>query len=142
MSFPLQAYLTLCGVPDDETRRKTANDPSDGDRLFRFSFGAYGETRVDVFADDFESAFEVAVEWLDDNAPGHLVAIGEAELREAADELGLEWEPGTPFHEIDEDTQTSIVANAETDLTVIGHTTLKHGQYLCSWEWTVDEVSP
>jgi len=29
---------------------------------------------------------------------------------------------------------------AEADLTVIGHTTLQHGQFIPSWEWTVSEV--
>lgn len=134
----LQDYLTCIGVSLDNSRVPTANEPYDGERCFRFSFGAYGETRVDVFAVHIEDAFEIAVEWLDDNAPGYLVNLGEAEWEEAAKELGLPW---APADELDEDVAERIRAHAETDLTIIGHTTLKHGQYLCSWEWTCDELT-
>ena len=135
MAYSIQAYLTHCNVPSDNTRVPTANELSDGDRCFRFSFGAYGSTRVDVFADSEEDAFETAVEWLDENAPGHLVNVGEAELKEAASELGLAWPA-----EQDSADYTRIVEHAEADLTTIGHTTLTHGQYVLSHEWTFSEL--
>lgn len=140
----IQDYLTCIGVPLDNTRVPTANEPGDGERCYRFRFGAYGWTVVDVFADSDESAFETAVEWLDDNAPGHLVEIGEAELREAAEELGLDYFEAfaDARDNIDETEMNRIAEKAEEDLTVIGHTTLKNGQYLISHEWTFDELTP
>ena len=133
----IQDYLTCIGLPLDNTRVPTANEPGDGERCYRFRFGAYGLTVVDVFADSDESAFETAVEWLDDNAPGHLVSIGDNELKEAAEELGIAFDPqdiaGLP---------EKVLEKAEEDLTVIGHTTLKNGQYVISHEWTFDELTP
>lgn len=106
---------------------------------FAFSFGAYGWTKVRVWAsaDCFEDAFEAAVEWLDDNAPGHLVSNDEfTELcEEAAEELGFD--PETE----DEEELEEIRTAAEADLTLIGHTTLKHGQHIASYEWTADEIT-
>jgi|SRR6478736_492733 len=106
---------------------------------FCFSFGAYGWTNVRVWADPdcFEDAFEIAIEWLDDNAPGHLVSYAEFnELRkEAAEELGLD------LNSDDDDIQQSITEAAEVDLTVVGHTTLKHGMHIASYDWTVDEIT-
>jgi hypothetical protein len=130
----------------DNQRVPTANEPSDDDRLYRFRFGAYGETVVDVFADTDEAAFEIAVEWLDECAPGHLVTIGDAELREAADELGLAMpvvhDCAGGWDDAWSDSRwAKIIEHAERDLTIIGHTTLKHGAYLRSWEWTLTELS-
>jgi hypothetical protein len=104
---------------------------------FAFRFGAYGSTRVRVWAESgcFDNAFETAVEWLDDNAPGHLVDLTQDDYTQAAGELGLD-----PTSE-DEDIQNEIRETAEADLTHIGHTTLKHGQFLNSWEWTVNELT-
>lgn len=138
--------LYLDCIADDEKRVPIANEPGDGDDCFRFSFGAYGSTVLDVFADRLEDALEQAFEWLDDNAPGHLVEIGEAELRESALELGLDYDAANQeaidsgsFRDGD---FAKIVEHAETDLTQCGHTTLKHGQYLLSWEWGVSELHP
>lgn len=117
-----------------------ANEPADGDRCFRLQFGAYGSTVVDVFAYGYEEAFEIAVEWLDDHAPGHLVTVAEAELKSAKAELGLTWEVlDLPECEA---SMARVVELAERGLTLIGHTTLKHGQYVLSHEWTIDEVTP
>jgi len=136
MSYPIQAYLTHCNAPT-EGRVPTANDLSEGDRCFRFQFGAYGWTKVDVFADSPDSAFETAVEWLDENAPGHLVSIGETELAAAAVELDMPWPVDT-----DSRAYEKVVAHAEADLTLIGHPQLTHGQYVLSHEWTFIELSP
>lgn len=107
---------------------------------FCFSFGAYGWTKVRVWADRdcFEDAFEIAVEWLDDNAPGHLVSHEEfAQLcREAAEELGVEFDPSEDY-----ETNEAVFQAAEADLTIIGHTSLKHGSHIASHEWTVDEIT-
>lgn len=108
------------------------------DTLFKMWAGAYGEAVGYVWADHFEDAFEEFVEWLDDNAPGHLVSLDEDDLKEAARDLGLKWRGEWPDWE-DEDFQR-VVEHAEVDLTVIGHTTLEHGQYIASWEWGGAEV--
>jgi hypothetical protein len=107
----------------------TANEPCDGDTLYRFSFGAYGETTVEVSADSDEDAFEVAVEWLDDAAPGHLVT--DDEMSEAFKAMKARY-PDASDEELQE--------LCEVDLTIVGHTTLKNGAYLRSWEWTFDVV--
>ncbi len=103
---------------------------------FQFSFGAYGWTKVRVWARHIEDAFEIAVEWLDDHAPGHLVSHEEfAELcKEAAEELGLE-------RCENEDYDRAIVEHAERDLTIIGHATLKHGQYIAAHECFMSEIA-
>lgn len=100
--------------------------------LWQLSFGAYGSTHVYVWADGAESAFEEAVEWLDDNAPGMLVMVGEEDYQRAADELGKVWDPSEPDYE--------VIETAEADMTMIGHTTLKHGNAVASWEWQLREV--
>jgi hypothetical protein len=144
-------YLDIIGAHPrsrelSDPRVPNANEPSDGDRLYRFRFGEHGETVVDCFADSAEDAFEIAVEWLDDNAPGHLVTIGDAELKEAAEELGLAmpvvhdcaggWDDAWS-----EGIGAKIIEHAERDLTIIGHTTLENGQYILSHEWTFSEIT-
>lgn len=108
------------------------------DNLFRMWFGAYGSV-VYVWADNFESAFEELVEYLDDEAPGVLVNLTEDDIKAAAKDEGVEWREHWPDWD-DEDFQR-VVEAAEADLTVIGHTTLKHGQYIPSWEWGGDDVT-
>lgn len=100
--------------------------------LWQLSFGAYGSTHVYVWADGAESAFEEAVEWLDDNAPGMLVMVGEEDYQRAAEELGKVWDPSDPDSE--------VIETAEADMTMIGHTTLKHGNAVASWEWQMREI--
>lgn len=128
--------LYLDCIAEDEKRTPIANEPGDGDECFRFYFGAYGETKLDVFADHLEDALEIAFEWLDDNAPGHLVQLGKAEWKEAAEELGLDPESD------DDEIQDRIREHAETDLTVCGHTQLKNGHAILSFEWGVNELHP
>lgn len=135
-SMNLTDYLDRVLTPAqraDAALPPTANEPSDGERLYRFNFGAYGSTVLDVFADELESAFEIAVEWLDDNAPGHLVKLEESDYIEAAKELHLAWDPEN-YDTLD---MLKIIERAEADLTSIGHTTLKNGQFGASYEWTV-----
>lgn len=132
----------LACVAADETPVPNANEPSEGERLYRFWFGAYGETALDVFADSPDDGFEVAVEWLDDNAPGHLIALDAEAYAEAARELTEETKVIHDPESEDEDVQHAIRERAEADLTPIGHTTLKHGQFVASWEWTFQELMP
>lgn len=110
-------------------------------KLFRMHAGAYGETRAYVWSDSFESAFESFVEWLDENAPRCLTTVGEDELKSAATELGIVW-PSDPvvsgFYESSEFERIRDLA--ETDLTAIGHTTLRNGTHIVSSEWRGDEI--
>lgn len=107
--------------------------------LYRLWFGAYGTTILYVWQDSFESAFEEAVEWLDDNAPGHLIELTEDDLKAAAEDEGIEWQSHWPDWE-DSDF-TRVAESAEADLTLIGHTTLQHGSYVASYEWGGDDVA-
>jgi len=138
----IETYLDC--IADDEKRVPIANEPGDGDDCFRFYFGAYGSTLLDVFADHLEDALEQAFEWLDDNAPGHLVNVGETELKESAEELGYDYAQAVQSAQdgIEDETLEAIREHAEQDLTQCSHTTLKHGQYLLSWEWGVSELRP
>ncbi len=109
----------------------------DNESQFHFTFGVYGWTQVRVYADSLDSAFEIAVEWLDDNAPGHLTTIGEAELKESAEDLGISW---PREHDWEDPDFVKVIEHAELDLTIIGHTTLKNGTHIASYDWTVDEL--
>src|SRR6187549_2313364 len=103
-------------IAEDEKRTSIANEPGDGDECFRFYFGAYGETKLDVFADHLEDALELAFEWLDEHAPGHLVSIGEDELKESAKELGYDYAQAVQSAEdsIEDETLEAIREHAET----------------------------
>ncbi len=118
----------------------------DNESQFQFEFGAYRWAKVRVYADSWDSAFEIAVEWLDDHAPGHLCFLTEDDLKEAADELGLpmpvvgEW-AGAYNDAWCEGNGLLIREHAEQDLTVIGHTTLTHGAYVDSEGYDGFEVT-
>lgn len=119
--------------------------------LFKLWFGAYGETHVYVWADGFDSAFEEAVEWLDDEGLcGAFVTLDESDIRDAAEARGLDGDDilarmkGGDW----DDDVSNVVQDAETDLTMIGHTTLTNCEnqlgngplYIPSWEWGGNEV--
>jgi len=108
--------------------------------LFRMWFGeGYSAQDVYVWAEHFEDAFEELVEWMDEHAPGFLRDVTEKDLREAAEDEGIEWQEDWPDWE--DRKFEKVVEAAESGLTLIGHTTLKHGQYVVSHEWGGDEVT-
>lgn len=115
-----------------------ADAAEEGESLYAMWLGPYGTT-VYVWGRSFDDAFEEMVEWADDNAPGSLVDLTEADLKEAAEDAGVEWDPEWPDY--DDPAFMRVVEDAETDLTTIGHTTLKHGQYIPSHEWGGDDVT-
>ncbi len=105
-----------------------------GDRqtLFYWSLGAYGDKHVYVWADSYESAEEEMLEWVDDHAPGLLSTVGEEDYKNAAEELGVDWDPSEPDDE--------VIQKAEADMIMVSHTTLEHGNAIPSWEVHVNEV--
>ena len=139
---------------DKEIPIANPEDCDDDRALYQFQFGPYTGTEVYVWADGDEDAFEIAIEWVDDNAPGLLVTVDEDDLKEAAEDLGIEWDEawsnggaagrkefGTTWNPYDDPEFVKIVEHAEADLTLIGHTTLKHGTHIPSWEWHFHEVT-
>lgn len=100
---------------------------------FEFQFGAYGDTVVRVFQrpDHLEDALEIAVEWLEQNAPGHLVSDEEMSeaYREACTELGVDPD------DFDPNENPGVTEIAEADLTYT------EAGYLRSWEWHVTEIT-
>ena len=129
-------------MPDHAESAPIANpDEVDGgpSRTWCVSFGAYGSTHVYAWADSMEDAFEVAVEYLDDEGQcGHFTILTEDDYLAAADELDREWDPSDPDDE--------VIEHAEADLTPIGWTTLDCARkaggsaFIPSWEWTAREV--
>ena len=108
-------------------------------RAWLLSFGAYGATHVYAWADSLQDAFEVAVEYLDDQGQcGLFTFLTEEDYAAAAEELGRRWDPGSPDFE--------VMERAEADLTSIGWTTLDCARaagasaFVASWEWTGREV--
>lgn len=99
-----------------------------------------GSAEVYVWAGSFDKAFEELVEWADEHAPGFLVSLDEDDLKQAATELGLPMPSMDAFVGCIEDTAMRILEHAEADLTDIGHTSLKNGQYVRSDDWGGDEI--
>ena len=86
-----------------------------------FHFGAYGWTRVLVYADSLDDALDEAIDWLVDNAPGHIVD----------DEVEEEYQRGIAEGLSEEE----AMARAEEDTTCGGNA----GNRILSYEWTVWE---
>ena len=103
-------------------------------------FGQCAPTYLMIWANDIESAFEIAVEWLDDNAPGHLTSFTLEDYQLTAKELKLEWRATWPDY--DDMNFVNVVDTTEADHTTIGHTTLKHGTHVASYEWGIIFENP
>lgn len=112
-----------------------ANSPSDGSALFLMWAGS---VQVYVWADSFDDAFEVLVEYLDENAPGCLVS--HADAAEAMEEYCQEH--GICLDGEDEDAWCTAheAVEQENGWTVIGHTGLTHGSHIVSHEWGGSEA--
>lgn len=124
-------------MTDELTTAPIAN-PSDAewvDDLYLLSFGAYGTTRVFAWASSLDSAWEIAVDWLDDKGlAGIFTTITDEDLAAAAAEIGVAW----PTE--DDEQRGRVYEAAEADLTMVSHTTLRNcgpgPHYVPSWEWT------
>lgn len=91
---------------------------------FILAFGAYGWTRLMVWADHLEDALDIAVDWIAENAPGLLANEQvEAAYREAIAE-GM--------------SEEEAHIRATEDMTCAGN----HGDYVASWEWTIVAENP
>jgi hypothetical protein len=113
------------------------SDPNTG---WLFHFGAYGATNVAVLGLNMslDKALEEAFEWLDDNAPGLLCSVYE-NAKECAEGLGFPWPLPADFDHSGDDGSRLYDACA-ADMTVCGHTTLRHGDCVPSWEWSVTKM--
>lgn len=92
------------------------------DRAFTSSrfvlwFGAYGSTRLMVWADDLSDAFDEAIDWIAEHSPGMLADDSVCEAFDDARAAGL---PDEAAREL-----------AETDMSQGGNC----GNYVPSWEW-------
>ncbi len=90
---------------------------------FLFSFGAYGSTHVLVYGRSLDDALDEAIDWLVDNAPGHLMDDQVAEAYQEAIARGLG--------------EDEAIEEAEMDMTCGGNSC----HYIDSWEWWVSEVT-
>jgi len=95
--------------------------------------GAYAEIPGYVWARSEDDAFEIWVDYLDDNAPGCLTSHEDAAeyLREYCEE-----------HDCSEEQAYNDSWEERYDLTTIGHTTLKHGAHIPSYEWGLYSIDP
>jgi hypothetical protein len=121
---------------DDEAEPRESDIGTD---LYLMWAGAHAPHYVWVWAGSFDDAFEELVEHLDDEAPGLLTTLDEGDLKRAAEDEDIEWKEEWPDWEDPEFER--VVQAAEVDYTTIGHTTLKHGTHIASWEWGGDEVT-
>lgn len=87
-------------------------------------FGAYGEIRLMVWANSLEDAFDEAVDWLAENAPGLLAdeAVNDAYNRAIEDGASHE----------------AAAKAAEMDMMIGGNC----GHYVNSWEWGIVAEDP
>jgi hypothetical protein len=87
-------------------------------------FGAYGSTRLMIWANSLEDALDEGIDWLEEHEPGLLATeqVNEA-YREAIAEGKSEEE---------------AQQEAEVDTTCGGNS----GQYLLSWEWGIVSEDP
>jgi hypothetical protein len=103
----------------------TIVNPSDRSvwpQAWLITLGAYGETRLVVWAKGPDSALDEAIDWAADHAPGYLADDEAAEAYVAALAAGK--------------SEDEAADEANVDLTCGGNC----GHYIRSWEWTIDEA--
>lgn len=88
-----------------------------------------------------ETAFEKFVEYLDDEGKcGYFTSLEPEDFVESANDLGIEWDDEYwPWPSDSDRNWDRVVEHAEADLTVLGWTTFKCGEYLNA-EWGGSEV--
>lgn len=85
--------------------------------------GAYGDTRLVIWADGADSALDEAIDWAVDHAPGLLADESVAEEYNRAIAEGL--------------SEDEAQERATVDTTSGGSC----GHYINSWEWAIDEAN-
>lgn len=102
-------------------------NPNDRDwtrHRYVLAFGAYGWTRLLIWANSLDDALEEAGDWIEDHAPGLFCDEAVADAYAEARERGLS----------EEDAQ----AEAEQDTTSV----CSGNHYLPSWEWSIVAEDP
>ena len=102
---------------------------------FEFHFGAYQDTTIRVYApaDHYESALEIAAEWLAEHEPGHLIEDWGDEHRTLYNEAVKELYPNTLEADLTNEQRQLANEQATADLTYT------ECGWLISYEWTVHE---
>lgn len=128
------------GVQGSYTRRVVminADEKRYHDRSFVLWFGAYGWTRLHVYADDLEDALERCAEWLAKYTPGLIMErYGDEHkelLKEVCDEIGLPFPPPNDAN-LEPYWRAEETANADMTETESG--------LIASWEWGVALEDP
>lgn len=119
------------------TRRVTMINPSERGyhrSSFVLWFGAYGECRLHVYADNLEDALDECVDWAVDHAPGILAdeQVQEAYRTAMAERVADGGDAS------DESIIQECQEEAEIDTTCAGNA----GNYLMSWEWGIALENP
>lgn len=129
------------GEESSFTRRTVMINPTERtwhDHSFVLWFGAYGWTRLHVYASSIEHALEECGAWLAEHAPGLITKPGSDEyndlMREACEESNLAW----PVPDGIEDLEPYWRAE-ESALT--DHTRTESG-WIASWEWGIGIEDP
>lgn len=95
-------------------------------------FGAYGDTRLMVWANSLDDALDECIDWIADNAPG---LLADEQVEEAYKEaLAEALAEGLDQEEAEERAQDE----AMVDTTCGGNC----GHYLLSWEWGILAEDP
>ena len=93
-------------------------------------FGAYGWTRLMVWANSVSDALDEAADWMEANAPG---LLDDSTVMEAYNDLRFDGDQAKLPFESDED----LWNEATQDMTPVGDS-----HYIASWEWGVDAIDP
>lgn len=91
---------------------------------YLLAFGAYGDTRLLVWANSLEDALDECVDWIVENEPGLLADEQVREEYERAIAEGL--------------SEEEAQERAEVDTICAGN----YGNYLNSWEWSIVFENP
>lgn len=116
------------------TRKINVANPNDRSMLrgrwgygwqsYLFAFGAYGDTLVLAYGCGLDSAFDEAVDWIAENAPGLLMNDAVNEAYHEAIKSGM--------------SENDAREEAEMDMTCGGNA----GDYIASWEWAIVAENP
>lgn len=122
-----EEFIVIESEPDDRHPYVLVNpleiDAWQKPDLYAMHFGAYGNTRLLIWANTLESAIDPAVEWLAEYAPGHLSS--EEDVAKLMEKVREE-QPGI------DDEAAYEKATADLYYTESG--------YLTSYEWTGNEL--